>query len=73
VGQKFKEGFVSGIGWSFGATIGFVIISTLIVFILNILGGLPIVGNFVADIVEETQLQLERRSIFSERQRFDNN
>ncbi len=63
--QKFKEGFISGIGWSFGATIGFVIISTLIVVILNNLNGLPVVGSFIAAIVEETQLQLQRRSIFA--------
>jgi hypothetical protein len=61
--QKFKEGFISGMGWSFGVTIGFVIVSTLIVLLLNILGGLPVIGNFIANIVEATQIQLDKRNI----------
>jgi len=61
--KKFKEGFVGGVGWSFGATIGFVIVSTLIAISLRSLGALPVVGNFIAQVVEATQTQLERRSI----------
>ena len=58
----FKSGFIAGIGWSFGVTIGFVIISTIVVAILNSLGGLPLIGNFIANIVEETQKQLMQRT-----------
>jgi len=61
--HKFREGFISGIGWSFGVTVGFVVVSTVIALTLNILGGLPVIGKFIASIVEETQVQLERRSI----------
>ena len=60
--ELLKEGFFAGIGWAFGVTIGFVIISTLIVLILRYVGGLPLVGSWIANIVEETQNQLLRRT-----------
>ena len=60
--ELLKEGFFAGIGWAFGVTIGFVIISSIIVVVLRSLGGLPLIGNWVADIVEETQAQLSRRN-----------
>ena len=60
--ELLKEGFFAGVGWAFGVTIGFVLISTLIVFILRNLGGIPLIGNWIADIVEETQSQLLRRT-----------
>ena len=56
--ELFKQGFISGIGWSFGVTVGFVIISSIIVVILQGLGGLPLIGSFIANIVQETQAQL---------------
>jgi hypothetical protein len=58
----FKEGFVAGLGWSVGVTIGFVIISTLLVFVFSQLDGLPVIGAWLADIVKETQDQLARRN-----------
>lgn len=60
--KNFKEGFIGGFGWSFGVTVGFVIISTIVVGTLNMLGGLPIVGHFIANIVESTQYQLDSRN-----------
>lgn len=64
--ELIKEGFYAGIGWAFGVTVGFVLISILIVFILRNLGGLPVIGSWIADVVEETQNQLLRRTpVFS--------
>jgi hypothetical protein len=60
--ELLREGFFAGIGWAFGVTIGFVLISTLIVFVLRNLGGLPLIGAWLADIVEETQSQILRRT-----------
>ena len=60
--RKFREGFVNGIGFSFGATVGFAIISTLLVLLFQILGGLPLIGTFVADIVTYTQASLVERT-----------
>jgi hypothetical protein len=61
-GQMFKESLLKGIAWSFGVTIGFVFISTVVVFIFKQAGGLPLIGNFVASIVEATQEQLVKRT-----------
>lgn len=60
--ELLKEGFFAGVGWAFGVTVGFVLISTIVVFVLRQLGGLPLVGVWIASIVEETQSQLLRRT-----------
>src|SRR3989344_6623030 len=60
--ELLKEGFFAGLGWAAGVTIGFVLISSLAVFILRSLGGLPLIGSWLASIVEETQQQLIRRT-----------
>lgn len=60
--QKIKDGFIRGIGWSFGITIGFAIISTLLVLFLRSLGGVPLVGTWLADIVQATNQELVQRS-----------
>lgn len=58
----FKHSIVAGIGWAFGVTVGFILISTIVIFGLRQLGGLPLVGNFIADVVETTQQQLQSRT-----------
>lgn len=60
--ELLKEGFFAGLGWAFGVTIGFVILSTLLVIFLKFLGGLPLIGGWIANIVEATQEQLLRRT-----------
>jgi hypothetical protein len=59
-----RDGFIRGIGWAFGVTLGFVIVSTLLVFIFKALGGLPLIGIWIASIVEATQAQLLKRTPF---------
>lgn len=61
--KLIRNGFWSGIGWATGVTIGFALVSTIIVLVFNRLGGLPIIGGFVAEIVQETTLQLSNRTI----------
>jgi hypothetical protein len=60
--ELLKEGFFAGLGWAFGVTIGFVILSTLLVIFLKFLGGLPLVGSGIASVVEATQQQLIKRT-----------
>jgi hypothetical protein len=60
--QEFKKGFFQGIGWAFGVTVGFVLVSTILILILQSLGGLPLIGKWIASIVEATQLQLLKRN-----------
>ena len=59
-----KDGFIRGVGWAFGVTLGFVLVSTLLVFTLKAMGGLPVIGNFIASIVASTQEQLLKRTPF---------
>lgn len=60
--ELLKEGFFAGLGWAFGVTVGFVILSTILVIFLKFLGGLPLIGSWIASIVEVTQEQLIRRT-----------
>jgi len=60
--QHFLDGIIIGLGWAVGATLGFVIISTLLVVVLQGLGGLPLVGGWIASIVDVTQEQLIKRT-----------
>lgn len=60
--RLLKRGIVRGMGWAFGATIGFAIVSTVLVFVLRKAGGLPLVGSFIATIVDATIDQLVNRS-----------
>ncbi len=60
--QHFVDGVLIGLGWAVGVTIGFVIISTVLIIVLDKVGGLPLVGNWIANIVEATQAQLLKRT-----------
>jgi hypothetical protein len=62
IAQLLKEGFFRGISWAFGVTIGFVLVSTILVIILQNTGGLPLIGGWIADVVEATQEQLVKRT-----------
>ena len=57
----FLKGFVSGIGWAMGATIGFALLFSILGFILGKLGGLPLVGDWFARLIEVTNKALELR------------
>lgn len=60
--ELLKRGVIRGMGWAFGATIGFAIVSTVLIFVLRQAGGLPLVGGFIATIVDATLDQLINRS-----------
>jgi len=55
--------FYSGIARGVGIAIGFTVFAALIVYFLRMLGALnlPIIGDFIADIVKIVQVQLEGR------------
>lgn len=56
----FKN-FIGGIGWAAGATFGFAILLALISFILNILGGMPLVGGFFANLIEAANQAMQTK------------
>jgi hypothetical protein len=60
--ELFKEGIIAGFGWAIGVTIGFVFISGILAIILSMFGGLPLIGSWIANIVQVTQSQLLKRS-----------
>lgn len=57
----FLQNFIAGIGWGLGATVGVVILLGILSWIISIIGALPIVGNFLADIISTTQEALKLR------------
>ena len=60
--RKFKNGLIGGLGWAFGVTIGFVIVSIVALSLLRSAGGIPVIGNMIANVVEATQDQLIKRT-----------
>ncbi len=57
------KGFLSGLGWMIGATIGFALLLALTSFILNWAGGIPIIGEILANIIEATNRALEAKNL----------
>ncbi len=55
----FIKNFIGGVGWAAGITFGFALFSLVLSFVLNQLGGLPLVGDFFASIIEATQKALD--------------
>jgi hypothetical protein len=55
---------LAGVSRGVGIAIGFTIFATVILYFLRMLGALnlPIIGNFIADIVRHVQYQLEGRA-----------
>lgn len=53
--------FLGGIAWALGTTVGFAIIIVLITFVFNALGGLPLIGGFIANIIDAINKVLEGR------------
>lgn len=60
--EIFRAGIVGGLGWALGVTIGFAIVSIIIIFLVNRAGGIPLIGDWIAKVVESTQTQLELRN-----------
>ena len=59
--KVFVKNFIAGIAWGIGASIGLSLIFTIATTILKWIGGLPIIGNFLADVIEATVKALEIR------------
>jgi hypothetical protein len=57
------KGFLSGLGWMIGATIGFALLLALLTLVLNWAGGLPVAGEIIANIIEATNRALEAKKL----------
>ncbi len=60
--DMFLRGIIAGIGWAIGVTIGFALVSTILVLFFKSLGGLPLIGDFFTSVVESTQQSLPKRT-----------
>jgi len=60
--RDFKHGVVTGLGWAFGVTIGFAIISTVLVFLLNMVNKIPFIGENFGEIINKTETTIEKRT-----------
>lgn len=49
-----KKGFIQGFFWSIGVTLGFAFVTAIVALLLSRIDTVPVIGNFVADIVRET-------------------
>ena len=59
----FFKSFVGGIGWAIGATLGFALLISILGFIISKLGGLPLIGNWFANLIEVINQALETRKV----------
>lgn len=59
--EQAKKGLVGGVFWSIGVSLGFAIVSAIIIGVLSNVDTVPIIGSFVADVVEQTQRNLESK------------
>ncbi len=53
--------FLSGLAKGFGTVIGFTILAAVVLYILQNMISLPIIGDFIADIIEIVQSNLAQR------------
>lgn len=61
--KNLFSGFIGGIGWAAGASIGFAILVALLSFIFKLLGGIPFLGTFVGQIAQQAQEYLQTTTI----------
>lgn len=57
--KNLLAGFVEGIGWAAGASIGFALLVALVSFLLRLLGGIPFLGTLVGKIALQAQEYLQ--------------
>ncbi|MGI5826117.1 MAG: DUF5665 domain-containing protein [Patescibacteria group bacterium] len=59
----FYKNFLGGVGWGLGVTIGATLILALLGSLLRFLGGLPVIGQFFAGIIEATESALNSNGL----------
>lgn len=60
-GRLLYINFIAGVARGFGIAVGFALLSAIVVFLLQklVVLNLPLIGNFIATIVEMVQSQLQ--------------
>lgn len=57
------KNFVGGMAWAAGASVGFTLLVAVVGILLRKLGGLPVIGDFLASVVEVTQVAMRSRGV----------
>ena len=60
----FFKSFIGGIGWAAGATFGFAVLLTVVSFLMRMLGGMPLVGDFFAGLIEATNQAMRAKGYY---------
>ncbi len=56
--KHFITGFLGGVGWAFGATIGTAVVAYIISILIRRVDIVPIFGQFIADVIKAAQQNL---------------
>ena len=59
--QRFLHGVLGGIGWGIGLTLGTAAIIVIVSFFASKIDFVPILGQFFADVINESQQNLRTR------------
>ena len=57
-----RKNIWNGFFWAIGVTLGFAFVSVIAILILSPFKKIPVIGQFVADVVYETQVNLGKRT-----------
>ena len=52
-GKMIVNNFLGGLAWGFGTVLGATIVAALVLFILSQLNTVPIIGDFINNVMEE--------------------
>lgn len=59
----FFKGFLTGLAWMIGATVGFALLLAFLGVLINWAETLPVIGQILADIIEATSIALEAKHL----------
>jgi hypothetical protein len=52
--KVFINNFIGGLGWVLGITVGISLLAFILTIIMNALGGVPLIGSGIANIIKAT-------------------
>lgn len=59
--KHFITGFMGGVGWAFGATIGTAVVAYIVSLLIRKVDLVPIFGQFIADVIKASQESLRAK------------
>ena len=59
-GKVVLNNFLGGLAWGFGTVLGATLVVGLVIFILSKLNSIPVIGDFISDILQGIQQPVSR-------------